>query len=75
VNNMIQITQAAFNAISTDYRGIWSGINGRPEWIGRRTLINGSMYAAGGVNRPETDGGLWLAIEGQDFEIVKEGRT
>lgn len=53
------ITPKEYQAIHPDYRGVWSGISGQPEWIGRRSALSGSLGL-------ELD---FLAIEGVHFLI------
>jgi len=67
---MIKITKAAFDKLSSDYKGEWSqGLyewrNGDfpKEWIGRKTMLSYDKTY-----------GTTLLTEGIDFEIV-EGCT
>lgn len=57
-SEMVRITQAEYDAIGSDYRGVWHDYYGdHPEWLGRRT----AMIAGHGTT---------LFIEGVSFEIV-----
>lgn len=57
-SNMKRITQAEYDAIGSDYKGVWQDYYGdRPEWKGRRT----AMLAEYGTR---------LLIEGVSLEIV-----
>lgn len=49
---MVQIKQADYQKISTDYRGMWNG---------KRFVFAGCIMHGGGMR---------LAVEGIDFEIV-----
>lgn len=57
-SGMVRITQAEYDAIGNDYKGVWHDYYGdHPEWKGRRT----AMIAGHGTT---------LFIEGISFEII-----
>lgn len=61
-----RLTTKQYNEIPADYRGTWSNPD-RPDWIGKRTAMEGSARIAAGL--PPT-GQTALLIEGQHMEIT-----
>ena len=61
---MITITRKAYEAIDSDYRGIYHDYwNIHPEWFGRRVVISTCI-----TNNPNETAELW--IENVNFKII-----